>query len=177
MKITINMICSLVITTLLFYCFVIQKENFEIDHIPQNLKVIHTTLNKIIRAIFRLPKYNKQNDTYTSTTPLYKKLGVLKVHTLYYYHLILLCHEYFYNEKFPEKIGAKFIRRENVTNKSTRAHNLDLYYNVPRLTNTYKKPTLAGTKLWNLLPQEIRNIKGKKKFKTILKQYLIENYQ
>ena len=152
-------------------------ENYKIDHIPKNLQNLNTTLNKVIRAIYRLPKYNKQNKTYTSNTPLYKKLGVLKLHCLYYYHLALICHDYFYSINFPDKISQSFTLKENVSCRSTRSNELELYYTSPRLHSTYKKPTLAAAMLWNMLPLEIRKYKIKQTFKFHLKNHLIENFQ
>ena len=152
-------------------------ENYQLDHIPKNLQSLNVALNKIIRAIFRVPKFDKQNNTYTSNGPLYKKLGVLRLHCLYYYHLALLCHDYFYEKNFPEKIASNFTLKEEVSNRNTRSNELDLYYTAPRLNSTYKKPTLAAAMLWNKLPLEIRKIKGKKAYKEKIKQYLNDNFQ
>ena len=58
---------------------------FEADHIPSNLKQLYYTQNKIIRAIVRKPKHDKQNNTYTSMSPIYKELNILKLYDLYYY--------------------------------------------------------------------------------------------
>ena len=39
---------------------------FELDHIPDNLQQLTYTQNKVIRAIFRKPKYDKSSKLYTS---------------------------------------------------------------------------------------------------------------
>ncbi len=68
--------------------------NFPTGHIPENIKQVKKAQNKVIRAIFRVPKYDKKTKTVTEMGPLYKRLQILKLHDLYYYNIALLCFNY-----------------------------------------------------------------------------------
>ena len=141
------------------------------DRVPDSLKKIITVQNKIVRAILRKPKYDKVNQAYTEMSPLYKKLNILKLKELYLYNLGILVHDYFYNKLFPNAIHEKFV--SSMAENDTRSKNLNLNYNKPRLTNTYRKPSIAGSMFWNSLPNAIKTIKNPSNFKNKLKEYLI----
>ena len=87
--------------------------NVETGHVPFILKSIKKAQNKIVRAIFRLPKYDKRKQAYTETSKLYKKLGILKFHDLYLYNFGVLCYEYFTKPDFPVKTGQCFKTRNS----------------------------------------------------------------
>ena len=59
---------------------------------------------------------------------------------------------------------------------TTRQVNLDMYYKLPRLTSTFKKPSIASLALWNILPAEIRKQSKLKIFKNKLKAYFLDKY-
>ena len=147
------------------------------DHIPKSLKLVETNLKKIIRAIFRKPKFDKKSKSYTETTPLYKKLKVLKLQDLYYYNLALLVHDYFYNTALPITIHEKFDKTILTKQYKTRSDGLNIAYKSPQNVNSYKKPTIAGSIYWNRLPIDLRKIESKGLFKVKLKELLINNYQ
>ena len=149
---------------------------YENDHVPENLKVLNTTLNKVVRAIFRKPRYDKKNKEHTASNPLYKELGVLKLSDLYYYNLAMIVHEYFYGNNLPEKLSVNYTRKSEVTNFRTRNNEYELYYNTPRLVSTFKKPTISSAAFWNTLPNYIKSLYSKYRFKKQLKQYLIDKY-
>lgn len=132
--------------------------NFEADHVPNNLKNLNTTLNKVIRAIFRKPKYDKKKEVNTASNPLYKELGVLKLCDLYYYNLAILVQEYYHGNNLPSKLADKYTKKAEVTDVKTRNNDLELYYTVPNLVSTYRKPTLASAAFWNTLPRELRTL-------------------
>ena len=147
------------------------------DYTPSNLKPLKKAQNQVLRAIFRKKKYYKTTKTNTPSSPLYKELEVLKLYDLYCYNLAILCFEYYHNKNFPEKIGELFTPRSEISQRETRQHHLDLHVsNKIRLANTCKKPSVAGSAFWNKLPDSIKNISSKKKFKIKLKDYLINQY-
>ena len=150
--------------------------NANSDHIPQNLKLLSSTQNKVLRAIFRKPKYDKITHSYTSNTLLFNKLGVLKLTDLYYFNLACLAFEFFHDKKLPEKIADNFTRSSDVSVVETRGSKIDLYCKTPRLTSTFKKPSVAASLVWNSLPAQIRQIKSKNNFKTKLKTYFLDKY-
>ena len=86
-------------------------------------------------------------------------------------------HEFFHGQDMPEKIAINFKKRPTFQT-STRSNNdqYQLYYTLPNLVSSYKKPTLAAAVLWNKLPLELRSIKSKNSFKIKLKDYFISQY-
>ena len=48
-----------------------------LEHVPDSLQKIVKAQNKVIRAIFLRPNYDKKTKTHTRVTPLYKELKVL----------------------------------------------------------------------------------------------------
>ncbi len=107
---------------------------------------------------------------------LYKQLGVLKLHDLYYYNLALMTHDYYHFNMLPVKLAEKYVKKNEITDVATRNNELELYYPTPRLSSTFRKPSVASASIWNLLPQEIKAITNKTNFKLKLKQYLIAKY-
>ena len=151
---------------------------FELDHIPEVLKQLSATQNKIIRAVFRKPKFDKVNQTYTRNSPLYKELEVLKIYDLYYHNLACIAHDYFYDRYLPDKIAENFMKKSEISSShNTRNSQIDLYYTVPKLISSYKKPSIASSIIWNSLPTEIRLIPGKNRFKNELKEYFLSKYE
>ena len=112
----------------------------------------------------------------TPSSPLYKELDVLKLCDLYYYNLATTAHEFYYGQCLPSKINDKYVKKENITQVKTRHNELELYYQIPSLMTTYKKPTLISAALWNTLPTEIRCIETKNAFKRKLKRYFTDKY-
>ena len=151
--------------------------SFEADHVPDNLKNLNTTINKVIRAIFRKPKYDKKKKINTASNPLYNELGVLKLCDLYYYNLAMLVHEFYHSNNLPTKLSNKYIKKTDVTAVRTRNNDSELYYSVPNLMSTYRKPTLASAAFWNTLPKELRTVASKNAFKNKLKLFLLEKYE
>ena len=145
-------------------------------HVPNNLKVVKKSQNKVIRAIFRKPKYDKKTKTPINTSVLYKELQVLKLYDLYYYNLGMLCFDYFSTKGLPNKINGYFKRKSEVNTLNTRSSDFDLYNSTPRLSSTYRKPCLVGASFWNTLPKELKEIDSKNNFKQKLKKYFIDEY-
>ena len=143
---------------------------------PSNLKQLAFTQNKIIRAILRIPKYDKHNKIYNSTSPLYKKLHILKLEDLYRYNLGILCHNVYYSKTCPTSLCDFFTLRTDIVDRNTRGSEFDFYYKTTRLNSTQKCPSIAGAKFWNSLPTCIKSIKSLAKFKIELKILLIGKY-
>ena len=146
------------------------------NSIPNNLTHLVVTQNKILRAIFRIPKYDRINNVYNDTSLLYKNLDVLKLEDLYRYSLGLLIHNSIYSPSYPTRIKELFTLRTDIIDRNTRTNEMDLYYPTPKTMNTERKPSIAGSKLWNSLPEQLKKIKSLHKFKTELKKYLTRNY-
>ena len=149
---------------------------FELDHIPDNLQQLTYTQNKVIRAIFRKPKYDKSSKLYTSMSPLYKALKVLKLCDLYYFNLATMAHNFYHGNNLPDKIAEKYKKKVDITDVRTRSNEYELYYKTPRLVSTFKEPSMASSAFWNTLPNDLRKLTKFKNFKVKLKEYLIDKY-
>ena len=163
----------------IIYCSELSKNlclEHDINHIPLTLRPIATSQNKIIRAIFRKPKYDKKNKVHTSMSPLYKSLEVLKFQDLYYYNLAIFAHDYFNDAIIPIIFRNKLDVFRTDSYHNTRNFEMNLNYNVPNLLNTYRKPTIACSMMWNRLPNELKHIKAKPTFKLKLKQFFLSKY-
>lgn len=147
-----------------------------LDHVPESLQKIVKIQNKVIRAIFRKPNYDKNSKTHTRVTPLYKELNVLKVSDLYYYNLAILGHNFFHSNTLPTKIAEKLSKSSDKTSQVTRNLNNNLYYKTPSNTLMQKRPTTAISAYWNYLPPEIKMSKSLNTFKKKLKCNLIDKY-
>ena len=146
------------------------------NRIPEVLKSIITAQNKIIRAIFRKPKYDRVTHEYTKMTPLYAQLNVLRLQELYYYNLGVLVHDYFHKATFPELLKEEFDTFRNENSQNTRSMSMNLNYKVPNYINSYRKPTIAGSMFWNSLPNDLKCISSKNLFKIKLKTHLLTRY-
>ena len=147
-----------------------------VDHVPDSLQKIVKAQNKVIRAIFRRPNYDKMTKTHTRVTPLYKELNVLKLSDLYYYNLAILGHNFFHTNTLPTKIADKLCKCSDKSSQVTRNLNTNLYYKTPSSTLMQKRPTTAISAYWNYLPAEIKTCKSINTFKSKLKCFLIEKY-
>ena len=107
---------------------------------------------------------------------LHKKLGVLKLKDLYWFHIGINCYEYFNNKEFPTKLKDKFCKKCDMSNRITRTEKKpDLYYRPPILVSSYKQPRICGSAFWNSLLSEIRESTSITTFKNGLRQYFLEN--
>ena len=149
---------------------------FSNEDVPNNLKNIKKAQNKVIRAIFRLPKFDRTTQTFTEMSPLYKKLEVLKLKDLYWFNIGINCYDYFYNKEFPAKLNRKFCKKNDMYPRNTRAYKHDLYFKPPKLVGSYKQPSICGSAFWNSLPAEIKDSKSINIFKNGLRQYFLDNY-
>ena len=146
------------------------------NSIPNNLTQLVVTQNKILRAIFRIPKYDRINKIYNDTSSLYKILDVLKLEDLYRFNLAILVHNSLYSPNYPTRMKDLFTLRSDIIDKNTRTDEMNLYYPTQKSMNTERKPSIAGAKYWNSLPEQLKSIKSLHRFKLGLKKYITHNY-
>ena len=116
---------------------------FSNEDVPNNLQNVKKAQNKIIRAIFRLPKFDRTTQKFTEISLLYKKLGVLKLKYINWFHISTNCYEYFNNKEFPTKSKDKFCKKCDMSTWITRTEKSDLYYKPPNLLSSYKQPSIC----------------------------------
>ena len=98
------------------------------------------------------------------TTPLFRKLGILKICDVYMYNLCIYMFDKVTNHNFSVQHEV-----------NTRNRNLS----VPRfcrLTCTQKSVSYSGPSAWNSLPDDLKSINKLDIFKAQLKSYLLNQY-
>ena len=125
---------------------------------------------KIIRIFITFSDY------YAHTNPLFTKLKLLKLCEIYSYFMCILIYKYI-NSQLPSNIfDAFFTLTTSIHDYKTRHHsNLR-----PALHNTKASSfciRVQGPKIWNSIPQDIKDCKLLNPFKYKLKNYLLATYQ
>ncbi len=87
-----------------------------------------------------------------------------------------MAHDYFHSNALPIKLSGKYTKKSDITEVVTRSNEFELYYPTPRLVSTLRKPSVASSAVWNMLPLEIRTVKSKNSFKIKLREYFIDKY-
>ena len=123
-----------------------------------HLKPLITLQKRIIRCISDA----KFTD---NSTPLFYRLGILKLEDLYKFYAILDTRDKFLN------------KGEYATEHSRVTRNCQLAFpKFHRLEKTQQSVTFQGPTLWNTLPEELKNIRSLPLFKVKLKKYFISKY-
>ena len=117
------------------------------------------------------------------SNPLFRELQILKVNDIFMLQIAKFVHKCI-NKNIISNFDQWFLlnrevhahmTRSNFDNSCIGTNNLFIPYGR---TSNYglKKIKVNGPKIWNSLPSEIRNIKSLIKFKTVVKNYLLECY-
>ena len=109
-------------------------------------------------------------------SPLYKELKVLKLRDLFYFNLAALAHDYYHSDSLPEKLSSNLVKKRDITSAITRNNEFELSYSKPRLTSTFKKPSISISIVWNSIPTDIRMVKSKSSFKNKIKDHYLSQY-
>jgi hypothetical protein len=124
--------------------------------------------NKILRILFKVPFKTNVNDLYSS-------LNVLPIKLLHELHLLTFVHKCIYGNTFlPEIFHDYFSVNTNVHYHNTRQKN-NLHFISVQSTIGLKCTAYKAIKLWNPLPDDIKNITTLSIFKSKVKTYLLNN--
>ena len=113
------------------------------NKIPKSLDKIVKAQNKVLRAIYRKPNYDRNTGQHTSVTALYKDMKVLKLYDLYYFNLAVLGHDYFHSNTLPTKISEKLCKHSDTATRTTRNTDNNLWFDTPQNTLAARKPSAA----------------------------------
>ena len=112
------------------------------------------------------------------TEPRMKSLGYLKIHDQHLLQCAKLAHDMI-NNRCPKNL-------QNQLNLSTDTHSyslrsasenpLGLRENQTRIRETKVGFSNLGPKIWNTIPEKIKQLKGRDSFKNHLKQHILEGY-
>ena len=128
-----------------------------------HLDKIHKLQKKIVRIISGVPPRSH-------TLPLFKKLRIMTIYQNYEYYIGVFMYKLFHN-KFPP-LFEMFERTANIHNYSTRQINCYYIHHVPTV-RSQKTIKITGSKLWNIISNNI-NISCKiSSYKINLKKFLL----
>lgn len=130
---------------------------------------------KIIRLIMRVPPR-------THTRPLMKQLDILDIYNLYTLRVGAEMHPFIYQDSQLNRPqhNHNYIPVSHIHEYPTRYSQQGQHY-IPARSSRTRTPTHRidhtterNTRVWNSIPEQIRNIQSVKPFKTALKQHLQE---
>ena len=155
------MIYNTMIYPYLIYCNVTWTSTY-----PTRLQPIYLIQKKIVRimtfAIFT-----------EKSKPIFQSLNLMNIYQLNTYLTALFMFSYL-NNKLPETFNDYFTNNESLHKHNTRsATNIHINYqrtNYGKFCVQYR-----GAKLWNSLPDNLRNQKSYSSFKNLIKKYLQHN--
>ena len=98
------------------------------------------------------------------TGPLFKRLKVLKLQDIYYFHL----GTYMFNARSR----GEYATQTNVHTRGSNGARPALHL----LTTTQHAVSYAGPKYWTSLPPHIRSINNYRRFRKYLKEHLLDQY-
>jgi len=148
---------------------------FKLDHVPIHLKKVNTAHNKVIRAITRSKKYDKETKVVTHTAPLLKYLNLLSVNGMYYLQLALFAYDCLRSVNLPSLFEDYLTTSDRVYDN--RASVYDVSVPRVRLESTLGMIKVAASYLWNLLPHSVRSVNySRNVFKSKVKAWLISQY-
>ena len=112
---------------------------------------------------------------YSSVTPLYKQINLLKLEDIYKYELGKLMYQ-LHREKLPDILANSFTKLESIHSYPTRRVTKTVYY-LSRVTKKFAQNQLSyrGVKLWDEINSDIKNLHWSS-FKKELKNFFINQY-
>jgi hypothetical protein len=135
-----------------------------------HLKEVAIAQKRVLRAMAGL-RYWKWKTAVESCRPLFGKFDILPVFSLY----VLEC------AKFARKNPEKFVKNSEVENNPTRntrknpVRGNDLFVKPVRLTQSAQNPLVMVARIYNKLPEELKNEGNEKSFVRRLKKILKDN--
>ena len=135
---------------------------------PTTLQLLITLLKKAVRII-------TFSDFNSHSSPLFRKLGLLKLGDLIYLDSALFMHDY-YSNRLPSAFNNFFKSINKVHQYATRLASKKSYY-LPKLRTNYGKFNIrfSGAKLWNAVKEDLKSA-GRFRFKKLLKESVISKY-
>ena len=154
--------CLPISARIIYYnSFVLPYLSYNIVHWG-NTNAIH--LNSLIMIQKRIIRSISNADFLAHTTPLFYRLGILKVEDLYKYNVVL--------DTYKKIKEGKYAVTHDV---NTRSRNLAKRKDH-KLTRCRQSLTYNGPTQWNLIPDDLRNITSFSLFKNKLKIFYLQKY-
>ena len=146
---------------------------FSNEDVPNNL-ILKKAQNSIIRAIFRLPKFDRTTQTFTEMSPLYKNWGYkkwefLKVKTFIGLKLALIA-----TITFPAKLKGKFCLKNDMYPRISGPLKTIFILNRQNWLAVTSNPVSVDLPFGTLFQQ--KDSTSFAIFKNGLQQYFLDNY-
>lgn len=131
------------------------------------LKQLQKAQNRLLKILFgKRIRY--------STNKIHKENKIIKVKDLAKLRLCLICHKVIHNKKLTNISHRDMTRTQHIHDRNLRNNtNLNLTTNH---FNTYNKITEQASIEWNSLNSNMKKIESRKKFKKILENHLLQEY-
>ena len=113
------------------------------------------------------------------TEPRMKSLGFLKVHDQHMLQCAKLAHD-MVNKKCPENLETRLnlcTEQHSYSLRSTTENPLELRENQTRRKETKVGFSCLGPKVWNGIPENLKQLKNRDSFKKHLKRHILEGYE
>ena len=154
----------------LYFAFVYPHILFEIEIYANTSKSRLDKLAKLNNKIIRILLNKKVN---TPVIMLFKIINVLPINELYAMQLLMFVHKCIYHkELIPEVFHNYYISMQSVHCYSNR-RNTDLYMMRVKSSLGQRCSVFKGSKLWNLLPADLKTYSSVFVFKKNLKNHLL----
>ena len=144
----------------LFYCSTVWRNTSK-----RNINKLQLVQNFACRIILGLKKFDHISEGL-------KALNWLRVEDKLFLKDVLMVHKCLHNQA-PSYLSDKFVRRSSIHNRITR-NSCDLNVPFSRLKTGQRSFAFRGAKLYNNLPNDIKNITDAKVFKRRMLNHLIE---
>ena len=133
-----------------------------------------------LQPIFMLQEKAVRLITFSSfdahSSPLFKKLSILKMNALVEYYVAIFMFKY-NNNLLPPVFKTFFASVSNIHKYQTRSATKENFY-IPKAKTNYGKFNIRfqGVKTWNAIEESLRKVGSLKKFKYNLKSTVIKSY-
>src|SRR6218665_419858 len=161
-KHSLRLLYTALLSPYLHYCTVVWAGG----HL-NTLKTIHVLQKRAIRIICGAHYL-------AESAPLFKSLGLLKIHDSYKFQLAILMYQH-YTGTLPHLFKAYFVTHVETHSYNTR-HKLNYRYEVARTNVRYFSVKIAGPKLWNSISASIRDSRSQTTFTNAYKSFLLDLY-
>ena len=163
---------SLKILKMLYFSFVYPHLLYGVELYANTnksaLKNLIILNNKILRILQHSPHR-------THSAVLYKKFNTLPIPDLHTFQLLLLAHKFVHHrQKLPAAFSQYFVHNYNIHNYNTRSQH-DFHLQRLRTSKGQRIIKYKVSRLWNDLPDNLKEIKSLNLFKRDLKNILLIN--
>jgi len=149
------------------------------SHLLYEIKVYSNTtanhLSKLIILNNKLLRILQYKSIKSHSIGLYITYCTLPIQLLHNYQILIFIHKYVYNkDKLPSVFSNYFAKNSLFHCYDTRQK--DHFHTYTGLSDLGKKSVkYKGSKLWNVLPSDVKDIKSIQTFKCVLRKYMLHS--